>query len=415
MKKQVKYGMAAAALLMMAVPAHADESVMSKFHVDFYGFIKGEYAYNARNLGNTSPAMSNNKTAPATAGLADQSVLTARQSRFGFKVTGPTLLGGGKTSALLEADFYGANNGNESPTLRMRQAWGAIDWSSTQLLFGQAYDTFGPYIKPTIDFGAGATTGAPNNPRVPMFRLTQKVDINRDNQLSFVVALQNPSQDSGTDLGGVPAAVAPATGNFNSAVNVAGQINFTSKALGVAPGYMGMGMKPLTLGLFGLYGNQKVKATVTKQLDSYGSGIYAYVPILRSQDGKGRAMSLAFEGQGYLATDMAWSGATASAGVVTATDAQERKGFGLAGSFTFYPTQDLGLNLGYGRRGVINPGKYAATNELYNQELFANLTYDLNAAVRVGAEFQHMDTQYKGAPNYMGINNIGRLAFYYFF
>ena len=142
---------------------------MSKFNLSIGGFVKLDYAYNSVNLGASG-------VPPATGAVPrtgspdynkDQSILTARQSRLWFKVAGPTLLGA-KTSALIESDFYGDNSAaGESPQMRMRLAYGSIDWANTSIQFGQQYDIFGPMIASTQDFRSGASWGTPNNPRVP--------------------------------------------------------------------------------------------------------------------------------------------------------------------------------------------------------------------------------------------------------
>ena len=172
--------------------------VTSKFNLSIGGFVKLDYAYNSVNLGQSGSLAPGNGLIPktsSTAGQQSQSIFTARQSRLWFKVAGPTFLSA-KTSALIEADFYGdPSAAAESPQLRMRQAWGAIDWANTGIMFGQAYDIFGPMVASTIDFRSGASFGTPNNPRVPQLRLTQKVNFDTCNALKLVVGLQDPNQD----------------------------------------------------------------------------------------------------------------------------------------------------------------------------------------------------------------------------
>jgi len=290
------------------------------------------------------------------------------------------------------------------------------------VLFGQNWDIFGPMIASTVDFRSGATTGAPNNPRVPQVRVTQKIDLNSDNSLTLVAGLQDPNQDGNNNN---------AASNYGAAVNAAGQIMFSSKVLGAAPGYFGLPMKPLTVGVFGLYGNSKTATNQT--VDSYGGGVYAFVPVLRSSDGKSRAMTMSLEGQAYEAANMAFNTATAATVYDTAAaNPSEAKGYGLGVQAIFYPTQELGLTAGYGRRGVINdsgyrshfpatpaaqvdPGFQKSTTQFY-----ANASYDLNAAVRVMAEYQNMETDYAytaaaNTPDAKGVANIFRVAAFYFF
>jgi hypothetical protein len=408
------------------------EPVTSKFNLSIGGFVKLDYAYNSENFGPSGGLLPGTGIIPKSsspAGKQEQSIFTARQSRLWFKASGPDFMDA-KTSALIEADFYGdPSAAGESPQMRMRLAYGALDWKNTQVLFGQNWDIFGPFIASTVDFRSGATTGAPNNPRVPQVRVTQKIDITKDNSLTLVAGLQDPNQDGNNNT----------QKNYGAAVNAAGQIMFSSKVLGAAPGYFGLPMKPLTVGVFGLYGSSKTTANVVagtaqtaanQTVASYGGGVYAFVPVLKSSDGKSRAMTLSLEGQAYEAANMAFNTATYGTTVGTAADPKPGKGYGLGAQAIFYPTQELGLTAGYGKRGTITNSDYSAAGiqnfQTSNSELYANASYDLNAAVRVMAEYQNVETQYgnpvsgaagtglEGTAN-KGIANIFRVAVFYFF
>jgi hypothetical protein len=388
--------------------------VASKFNLSIGGFVKLDYAYNSVNLGNSGALAPSSGAIPKSSsaeGQQDQSILTARQSRIWFKVGGPPLLGA-KTNALIEADFYGDNAAAaESPQLRMRQAWGSMDWANTQVLFGQAYDIFAPMIASTIDFRSGSTYGTPNNPRVPQLRLTQKVNLNADHFLKLVAGVQDPNQNGNNN--------SAASATFGNMVNAAGQVMFVSKALGVAPGYFGMSMNSLTAGFFGLYGNEKVKSS-GRSVDSYGYGFYTFVPVLKSADGKNRAMTLSLEGQVYQAANMAFNAATAASTVGAAGNESAAKGYGFAGQAIFYPAQNLGITAGYGRRNAYNYASYSnnANFQKSSAEVYTNVAYDLNAAIRLAAEYQHLNTKYgNNSPGTSGTGNanVARLAAFYFF
>lgn len=409
-------------LLLAAVPAMADEPVTSKYKVSLGGYIKLDYAHNSNAVGPISPGSPGGGIAPVAGGAVskDESVFTAKQSRIWLKVAGPEF-NGAKTNALVEMDFYGGSSAsNEMANLRMRHAYGTLDWTNTQVLFGQYWDTFGVAAADTIDFRLGGTTGNPANPRVPQVRVTHKLDISANNSLKFVLAAQNPVQDA-------PVAGSNSlskTGSYGSAVNGAAQISFTSKALGVSPGYMGLGNSPLTVTLFGLAGNQEF--TDNKNVNVYGYGIYGFVPILKSSDGKSRAMTLSFEAQAYEAAGLDVQGATAMSVTGTAKpNLEAAKGYGLYGQLKFFPTQELALTTGYGRRETLDWDKAKSTSaaalalsgaangaERSNQLMYVNATYDLNAAVRVAAELERIETSYNAK---MGQNNSVRFAAYYFF
>jgi hypothetical protein len=410
------------------------EPVTSKFKLSIGGFVKLDYAYNSANFGSSIPARAPVQVpkSSSVAGNQDQSVFTARQSRLWFKVAGPGFLGA-KTNALIEADFYGQGT-NEAADFRLRHAYGSLDWANTQILFGQTSDIFGPAVASTVDFSQGAPFGTPNQPRVPQVRLTQKIEFNADNSLKLVFGLQNPAQYSNTQANSAAAGVPPAGAvgtsasfaTYGHAVNAAGQIMFISKALGVAPGFYGMAMNSFTAGVFGLWGSERVALSTGDQtLDSWGYGVYTFVPVLKSKDGKSRAMTMSLEAQAYMAGNMNFNNATAAASLrtVASADPASAKGFGVYGQVIFYPLQDLGFTAGFERRAAMNHASYGANFEKSNTNIYANVAYDLNAAVRFAAEYQNLNTKYghnvSGSGTLLGTGNgtanVARLAAYYFF
>jgi hypothetical protein len=401
--------------------------VQSKFNLSIGGFVKLDYAHNTQAVGPISAGPPGSLPA---GGSKEESVFTAKQSRFWLRVAGPAFLGA-KTNALVEMDFYGTGSlGNEFGNLRMRHAYGSMDWTDTQILFGQFNDLFAPAAADTIDGRFGGTTGTPARPRTPQIRLTQKVNLNADNTLKFALAVENPMQDNATQapaVAGVPGFLlsggdnsSSTTNGYGSLVNVAAHINFSSKALGVSPYFMGLGMSPLQLTLFGLGGSQKIAGN-HHVVDVYGYGVYGFVPLIKSRDGKNRAMTLSLETQAYMAAGLDVEGATAVALVHALPNQTAAKGFGVYGQLKFFPTQDMGITCGYMHRGASNYADYKATPafEKYNESIYCNVTYDLNAAVRMATEYAHDATQYGAkvgttGANY-GQNNIFRVAAYYFF
>lgn len=395
--------------------------VSSKFKLSIGGFVKLDYIYNSVNLGSANGVGTVATLQPggipktsSVAGKQDQSLFSARQSRLWFKADGPTLLGA-KTGALIETDFFGMGGSSaETANMRIRLAYGTLDWANTQILFGQSWDLFAPAAASTIDFGQGQTTGNPTNPRVPQLRLTQKVSLGDQNSLKLIAALQNPVQDSNTANG-------TAGETWGAKPNVAGQAMFVSKALGVAPGFWGLPMNSFTLGVFGLYGNQELSGNA-HTVDSWGYGLYTFVPVLRSSDGKSRAMTASFEGQAYTAANMSFDYATVSPFIGPAGDKTGAKGYGLFGQMIFYPTQNLGVAAGYGMRGARDEETYTNSGikdfQRSNSQIFANVAYDLNAAVRVATEYQYVSTRYgnvtAGASDF-GKANVFRFSMIYFF
>ncbi len=391
--------------------------VYSKFNLTIGGYVKLDYAYNSVNLGSNGALGTLQRSIPKSsspAGQQDQSIFTARSSRIWLKVVGPTFLGA-KTNAIIETDFYGSGgSSNETATMRLRLANASLDWANTQLVLGQAYDIFGPATASTVDFGQGAMTGVPNNPRVPQIRVTQRVKLDENNSLRLILGVQNSVQNSNLQSG--------ANGDsWGAEVNVAGQAMLISKLLGVAPGYYGMSMNSLTAGFFGLYGNQDV-AGDSDSMDSWGYGFYTFVPLLSSKDGRNRAMTASFEGQAYMAANMSFNYATVSPLIGPQGDKTGAKGYGLFGQMIFYPTQNLGITAGYGMRGAENFASYTRSGikdfQKSNSQIFANIAYDLNAAVRVATEYQYVSTRYgnvTAGTSDLGKANVFRFSMIYFF
>lgn len=406
--------------------------VTSKFKLSIGGYVKLDYAYNTENFGATgiiSPSSGAMPSAKLGGNVTDQSVFGVNQSRIWFKADGPSLLGA-KTTGYLEGDFYGGSAAaTESPLFRIRHAYGAADWTNTQVLFGQYWDMFAPMIANTQDFRCGSPYGAPNSPRIPQIRLTQRYNLDSDQQVRLVVGIQDPAQTGDNNT---------ATGGYGPNANYALQTFYSNKTLGTAPGYFGQAMNPLTVGLFGLYGSEKSPGNNGKALDTYGYGAYAFVPVIGSKSGiNGRAMTMSLEGQTYIAANQAFNGATEAnvlgkpagtigsngpLGTATTETQTPAKNWAATAQIIFYPTQNLGLTGGWGRRSALSQDDYKANGAVYQrytQEAYANVAYDLNAAVRVAAEYQNFHTVYGNAATATkraeGTDNTYRLAAYYFF
>ncbi|MGM0649458.1 MAG: DcaP family trimeric outer membrane transporter [Bacteroidota bacterium] len=97
--------------------------------------------------------------------------MLAVQSNFGLKVEGPQVLNS-KTSACIEADFFGQKNDNIN-LLRLRHAYIKMTWSSTEILAGQFWNPV--FNLEAFPYTVSFTTGTPVLPfsRNPQIRLTQ--------------------------------------------------------------------------------------------------------------------------------------------------------------------------------------------------------------------------------------------------
>jgi hypothetical protein len=196
-------------------------------------------------------AGTNNGDVPlwATAGSGSTSA-TARQSRFGFKVTGLSV-GSAKLSGIAEADFYGGypaiGVGDNMGVLRLRLANARIDGEHTTLVVGQDWMVFAPGNPVSLACAGIPLMAAAGNPwaRLPQVRLERRA---------------GPLTVQG-------AVLAPSTGDFSSAF----LYQPASGALSEWPFFQARGAlgtknahgtgKPASLGVSGHYGRAKILGT----------------------------------------------------------------------------------------------------------------------------------------------------------
>jgi hypothetical protein len=223
--------------------------------------------------GFSNSAATNNGDIPlwATAGPGSASA-TARQSRFGFKVTGLSV-GGAKLSGIAEADFYGGypavGVGDNMGVLRLRLANARIDWEHTTLVVGQDWMVFSPGNPVSLACAGIPLMAAAGNPwaRLPQVRLDRRVG---------ALTLQG-------------AVLAPSTGDFSSAFlyqPASGALSkwpfFQARAALGAKNALGTG-KPATVGISGHYGRAKVLGTAAvadTELESTGIAADFSLPVV---------------------------------------------------------------------------------------------------------------------------------------
>jgi hypothetical protein len=96
------------------------------------------------------------------------------QTRLAGKITGPDALGA-KTSGLIEGEFFGTSNADESG-FRLRHAFVKLDWGSSALLIGQYWHPM--FVTEVYPGVVSFNTGAPFQPfsRNPQVRFTHNVE-----------------------------------------------------------------------------------------------------------------------------------------------------------------------------------------------------------------------------------------------
>jgi len=139
-----------------------DGTVSSKFNLKLYGFVRFEAIFD-----NTQMAVGDWQlfARPGNSSYADEKIftMTARHTRFGMKIDGPALQGGGKINGLIEIDFAGgfpnSSTAARQPLPRLRHAWVEINKSNWALRFGQDWALISGPFPGTTNFVVGAGKG----------------------------------------------------------------------------------------------------------------------------------------------------------------------------------------------------------------------------------------------------------------
>ena len=90
-----------------------------------------------------------------------------------------------------------------------------------------------------------------------------------------------------------------------------------------------------------------------------------------------------------------------NATVGTLPNLKPAKGYGVWGQLMYYPIDPLGFVVGYERRNILDAQEYRnapPTDEKYNENIYGNISYDLNHAVRFAVEYERLTTSHLGIP-----------------
>lgn len=137
--------------------------------------------------------------------------MTARQTRLGMRYQGPTVAGA-RITGQAEVDFLGGKaalgNGINMDLLRLRLAFGRLDWKNVSLEAGQDWAVFAPLNPTTLAEFAIPGLSASGNPwiRMPQIRAEFHGNATDTTRIQFQVA-----------------AIDPDIGDFNTAVFTTGR------------------------------------------------------------------------------------------------------------------------------------------------------------------------------------------------
>lgn len=170
-------------MLPCVLSAQSENEEAPDYGIKWSGFVKNDFFFDTRQVVAAREGHFHLYPMPVSLDADDKDInaqgslnFLSIQSRLTGKITGPDAFGA-KTSGVIEGAFFGHSNLDVNG-FRLRHAIVKLDWTNTQLLFGQYWHMmFVPECFPgTISFN----TGVPFQyfTRNPQIRLTQKIGDN---------------------------------------------------------------------------------------------------------------------------------------------------------------------------------------------------------------------------------------------
>jgi hypothetical protein len=348
--------------------------VWSGLDIQLYGYIKADASYDTSR---TTPgnyvlyvdSEKNNKN-------DNEFNLTANQTRFGVKITGPDD-DSMKTSGLVEVDFYGNYADENKAKIQLRHAYLKLDWPQDKfsILAGQTSDTMSPLLPDTLNYTVLWDAGNIGYRR-PQIRLTKGFPVGTDTELQLEGAIARTigrnsplGSESGED---------------------AGFPTFQGRASVTLPW---VGFKPMTVGFSGHLGREEYDTALSstnKKFESWSINLDLTGPINKWLAVKGEL----FNGENI----DAYAGGIGQ-GVIT--DTSKHNFYKEIGSRGGWVAAELGpwdkwrFNVGAGVDSV-DKDDINVDNRTLNRSIFGNVIYSINKNAEVGFELSNWQTDYKG-------------------
>ena len=319
---------------------------------------------------------------------------TARQTRLGLSYSGLTVAGA-KLSGTAEVDFFGGSpaltNGINMDVVRMRLAYGRMEWKRLAIEAGQDWTIFAPLNPTSLAEFAIPEFSASGNPwiRTPQVRTEWKSGLGKGRTFLWQVAALDP------DIGDNPAAFStarlPRAGELGRLPAVETRLAFSNP----------IGDRTATFAVSGHWGAAKNSSTTnglvtTRSFSSWGAAVDYNLPLskLLNISGEvfaGRALGVY---SGGIAQTVAPPGQLGDNGVGT-------RGGWLQVQLNF--TSKLQTNLAYGIDAPILH-TLSTGSRSKNQTYMGNVQYHFTPHMAVALEWRRFLTNYF---NQAAANNSG--------
>jgi hypothetical protein len=425
MKKFVVIALA----LFLAVPAISFAgSATSRWDVTIGGYVKFDMGYmdQSHQGADYSYAARESDTSENIADEYGNVFSAGGETRLNFLVQGPDGWGA-KTSAFIEGEFRGTTSGDNYGAFALRHAWIKMQWANDTITIGQAWQRWG-YL-PTYSnvlLGVNMLTAFQRGGRQPQIMWDHKFNKN----LGLALGIISPTNSLATSGG------AQRVDGFSRSPYPFGQgeLSYTSDACGK------IGPWQMLFSVGGFYGKSKnienaadtdvtTSTTATSSrfdddnVDSWGLALKGFIPIIPEKKGN-KAGALSLSGQAFATQNPSWYIPTAFlAGAYRRADGSYASPLlvGGWGQLTYFFTDKLFVSGWYGNMRYKMSHRYQAANPnaiKAEQQYIVNLSYDVNPAMRLGVEYDRIDTRYAGASTGLekdGTMNAFRVGAWYFF
>jgi hypothetical protein len=327
---------------------------------------------------------------------------TARQTRLGLKIEGPNV-GEAKTSGLIEVDFYGGfpsiGTGEHFSVLRVRHAYGRLDWKTFSLEAGQDWMLFAPTNPTSLASVSIPGFAASGNPwaRLPQIRAEKRWF---DGALTLQGAMLAPNIGDypGGAVATAPFVLQPLPGAGSG--DVARMPFFQSRLVVSQKDWLGT-KKAGSIGISGHYGRARV--TNRNEVESTGVALDWSIPVITRLTWAGEAFfgrNLAgFQGGIFQNVNLNFArrvGNTLVAG--------GPRSIGTRGGWTqigFMPPGQNSLTI-YGGYGLDDPRDEDLislvanpTARIRNQTFLGSFIHKLSPQVSWGLEYRRLETTYQ--------------------
>jgi len=362
-------------------------TAQSHFPVTVYGTILLNAVYDTAVMNITDIPLFTAKQGSDALGNDKTFAMTARQTRLGLRYDGRGEVAGAHLSGDVEVDFLGGKapfgNGVNMDLIRLRLAYGRMDWHNFALEAGQDWAIFAPLNPTSYAEFAIPEFSASGNPWIRMPQLRAEVHGSVTDNVNLLVQLAaiDPNMgDYNTTI--FSATRAPGIGERGRAPGAEARFAFTSKH----------DDRDFTVGFSGHYAHGKnsgTVGTVTEQLslDSWGAALDYLLPFskkfnLSGEVYTGRALGIFSDTSGE---------AISPPGTVGDRGVRSSGGW-VQAQFNFTPKWQVNLAYGIDAPAVHDLPVGSRTR---NQSYMGNLIYKYTTHAIIAWEYRRMLTDFQ--------------------